>query len=81
MIGFAEIGHDTFNVLRAVMHHTEATTGKFGIAAAFCFRRALKQRDGRSTLNSGQRRAQRGVSSADHHNVERLIAHRLFPEI
>ena len=74
-VGVAEIGHDAFDVLRAVMHHAEAATGKPGIAAALFFRRALEQYDPGAPLCRRQRGAQRGIAAADNDNIIRLIVH------
>jgi hypothetical protein len=40
-VGVAEVGHDPFDVLRAVMHHPEAATRKLGIPPALGFRCTL----------------------------------------
>ena len=73
----AEIGHDPFDVLGAVMHHAEAATGEVGIASTLLLRCAFDDQYPCALLNCRQRGRKRSVAAADHDDI--VTVHQLAP--
>ena len=64
-----QVGHDLFDVRRAVMNHAKAAAGIGAVAAALVLRRALEHENAGAAFACGQRRAHRGIAAAKHDYV------------